>query len=60
LFEEEFGADIGKLGQTAVQGTFDTQSAAAEFMSKFYATMGVEIAKEDIDVSTWFTRDSSG
>ena len=59
-FEEAFGPDIGKLGQTAVQGMFDSQDAAADFMSKFYNVMGETVAAEDIDVSTWFTRDSSG
>ena len=58
----EFGEDIGTLGETAVKGVFGTQDAAADFISKYYALIGKEIDENQADdlVSDWFTRDASG
>ena len=42
----EFGEDIGTLGETAVKGVFGTQDAAADFISKYYALIGKEIDED--------------
>ena len=58
----EFGEDIGTLGETAVKGVFGTQDAAADFISKYYTILGQTIDENTADslVSSWFTRDDSG
>ena len=58
----EFGEDIGTLGETAVKGVFGTQDAAADFISKYYTILGQTIDENTADslVSSWFIRDDSG
>lgn len=58
----EFGEDIGTLGETAVKGVFGTQDAASDFISKYYTILGQTIDENTADtlVSSWFTRDDSG
>lgn len=61
-FDKAFGEDIGKMGETATKGIFDSRDAAADFMSKYYTILGQgqTISADDIDVSQWFSQDASG
>ena len=60
LMDASFGQDIGKMGETAAKGIFDSRDAAADFMSKYYTILGKTISADNVDVSQWFSQDASG